>query len=133
MLQAMLRIRDVIPKPGSKFFHTGSEFFPSRIRIKEFKYFKPKIVTKLSEIWSRLFIPDPDPGFLPILDPGSRGKKGTGSQISDPDPKHILLQRFCCIRMYEKAQNLYSYTDIRKARPWHTWVRYPTVGDQLCE
>jgi hypothetical protein len=27
----------------------------------------------------RVFIPDPDPDFLPILDPGSRGRtKGTG-------------------------------------------------------
>ncbi len=36
-------------------------FFPSRIRIKEFK--------------------DPDLDSLPILDLGSRGKKGTGSQV----------------------------------------------------
>jgi hypothetical protein len=28
-----------------------------------------------------LFIPDPDPDFLPIPDPGSRGQKGTGSRI----------------------------------------------------
>ncbi len=26
-----------------------------------------------------LFIPDPDPDFLPIPDPGSRGQKGNGS------------------------------------------------------
>jgi hypothetical protein len=37
------------------------------------------------EIWSGLFIPDPDPDFLPILDPGSRGKKCTRSRIPDPD------------------------------------------------
>ncbi len=43
-------------------------FYPgSRIHIKEIKYFNPKIVSKLSEIWSWLFIPDPD--FLPITDP----------------------------------------------------------------
>ncbi len=29
-----------------------------------------KIVFKLSEIWSRFFILDPDPDFLPIPDPG---------------------------------------------------------------
>ncbi len=46
-------------------FHPGSEFFPPRIRVKEFKYSNPKIVSKLSEIWSRLFIPDPDPVFYP--------------------------------------------------------------------
>jgi hypothetical protein len=28
-----------------------------------------------------MIIPDPDIGFLPILDPGSRGQKGTGSRI----------------------------------------------------
>ncbi len=52
-----------------------------RIRIKEFRYLTHKIVSKLSEIWSGFFIPDPDPDFLPIPDPGSRGQKGTGSRI----------------------------------------------------
>ncbi len=37
------------------------------------------MVSKLSEIWSGLFIPDPDPDFLPIPDSGSRGQKCTGS------------------------------------------------------
>ncbi len=68
----MSRIRDAYP---------GSDFFPSRIRSfsipdphKEFQYFNPKkIVSKLQEIWSGLFIPDPYPG--------SRGQKGTGSWI----------------------------------------------------
>ncbi len=36
----MLRIRDVYRDPH--FFHSGSEFFLSRIRIKEFWYFSPK-------------------------------------------------------------------------------------------
>jgi hypothetical protein len=26
--------------------------------------------------------------FLPIPDPGSKGQKGTGSRIQDPDPQH---------------------------------------------
>jgi hypothetical protein len=34
----------------------------------------------------RVFIPNPDPDFLHIPDPGSKGKKGTGSRI--PDPQH---------------------------------------------
>ncbi len=61
--------------PGSEFFHPDprSEFFPSQIpdphqRITCFK--TQKIVYKLSEIWSGLFIPDPDPDFLPIPNPG---------------------------------------------------------------
>ncbi len=57
-----------------------------------------KIVSKHSEILSGLFIPDLDPDFLPIPDPGSRGQKCTGSRvrsriqgskrhrIADPDP-----------------------------------------------
>ncbi len=36
-------------------------------------------LTKLSELWSGVFIPDPDLDFVP--DPGSRGQKGTGSLI----------------------------------------------------
>jgi hypothetical protein len=30
----------------------------------------------------------PDPGVKKAQDPGSRGQKGTGSRIRDPDPKH---------------------------------------------
>jgi hypothetical protein len=41
-----------------------------------------------------LFIPDPDPYFLPIPDPESRGQKGTGSRILDPDPQHWLQVTF---------------------------------------
>jgi hypothetical protein len=40
-LYIVLGIRDV---------YTGSEYFPSRIRIKELKYFSPTIVSKPSEI-----------------------------------------------------------------------------------
>jgi hypothetical protein len=36
------------------------------------------------EILSRMFIPDPDIDGLPIPDPGSRGKKGTGSEFATP-------------------------------------------------
>jgi hypothetical protein len=39
----------------------------------------------------RLFIPDPDPDFLPILDPGSRGQKGSGSRTQNPDPQHCKI------------------------------------------
>ncbi len=60
-------------------FHPGS-----RIRIKEFKYFNSKKL--FLSTWkydlgcsSRIWIPDPDPEFLPIPDPESGGHKGTGS------------------------------------------------------
>ncbi len=65
-----------IRDPGSDFFSIPDRnFFPSRILIKEFKHFNP---TKWF-LGSRKY--DPDPDFLPIPDPGSRGQKGTGSRI----------------------------------------------------
>jgi hypothetical protein len=71
-----------IPQPY--FFHPGSEFFPSRIRIKEFKNFNTKkwfLSTQKydSDCSSRIRISDPD--FLSIPDPGPRGQKGTASRI----------------------------------------------------
>ncbi len=69
----------------------GSEYCPSKIRTfsipdhgsasKNWSVLTKKMVSKLSVMWSGLFIPDPDPDFLPIPDPGSRGQKGTGSRI----------------------------------------------------
>jgi hypothetical protein len=66
------------------FFHPGSDFFPSRIGIKELKYFNPKkwfIISRKYDpgCFSRIRIPDPD--FLLIPDPGSGGQRGTGSRI----------------------------------------------------
>jgi hypothetical protein len=37
-----------------------------------------------------MFIPDTDLDFLPIRDPKSRGQKGTGSRILDPDPQRCF-------------------------------------------
>ncbi len=66
-LLPVLRVRDVYPG--------------SRIRINEFKHFNQKIVSKLTEIRSGLFVPDPDPGSgsWVFTHPGSRGQKGPGS------------------------------------------------------
>jgi hypothetical protein len=60
--QAVLRIRDAYP---------GSEFFPSRIRIKEFEHFNPKKFLR-----SRKYDPVcsshiPDPEFFPHPGPRS--------------------------------------------------------------
>jgi hypothetical protein len=55
--------------PDPTFFHPGSELFRSRVLIPDphqrIKYgiLTRKIFSKLSEIRSRLFIPDPDPDF----------------------------------------------------------------------
>ncbi len=35
-------------------------------------------------------IQDPGSGKKPIPDPGSRGQKGSGSRIPDPDPQHCI-------------------------------------------
>jgi hypothetical protein len=71
--KTLLRIRDdytgsanfFIPDPGSEFFHLGSA-------SKYLSIITQKIVSKLSEILSGLFIPDPDPGSLLFTHPGSR-------------------------------------------------------------
>ncbi len=65
--------------------HPGSEFFPSRIRMKEFKYFNPqKLFSKNSEIWSGLFI-----SGIWVGDRGSGSKQlktDPGVEKSDLDP-----------------------------------------------
>ncbi len=53
--------------PDPNFFHPGSA-------SKNWSILNQKTVSKLSEIWSRLFIPDLDPDFS-----RSRGQKGPGS------------------------------------------------------
>jgi hypothetical protein len=68
--------------PDSTFFHPGSELSPSRIRIKEFKYFNPKNWFLSSRKYdpvcsSRIRIPDAD--FLPIQDPGVKNAPDPGS------------------------------------------------------
>jgi hypothetical protein len=63
--------------PDPNLFHPGS-----RIRIKKFNYLTQKSVSKLSEIWSGLFILDPDPVFYyqsRIPDPGVQKAPEPGS------------------------------------------------------
>ncbi len=45
-----------------------------RIRVKEFKFLIPKIVSKFSDM-----IQDVNPGFFPIPDPGVKKTPDTGS------------------------------------------------------
>ncbi len=75
MRSAVLRIRDAYP---------GSEFFPPRIRIKQFQYFDPKQWFLSSRKYdpgclSRIRISDPD--FYPsrIPDPGVKKAPDPGS------------------------------------------------------
>ncbi len=73
---------------------SGFEFFRPGSASKNLSILNP-IVTKLSEIWSGMFIPDPDLDFLPIPDLG--GQKDTESRIPDPDPQHYsyAFQQVC--------------------------------------
>jgi hypothetical protein len=71
--------------PDPTFSHPGSELSPSRILIKEFKYFNPK-KTKKRFLSSKKYdpgcssrIPDPDADFLPIPDPGVKKAPDPGS------------------------------------------------------
>ncbi len=50
------------------------------------EFFTQKIVTKLLKIW--VWDPGSGKNLFWIPDPGSRGQKGTGSRIPDPDPQH---------------------------------------------
>ncbi len=86
------------------FFHPGSEIFPSRIRVKEFKYFIPKkrfpSASKYdpgcsSRIRILVFYPSriPDPGVKRVPDLGS----GSATQVT-------ILPKFTVkIKFYEKA------------------------------
>jgi hypothetical protein len=38
-----------------------------------------------------LFVPDPDPDFIPIPDPGSRGQKGIGSETILPPQRYLSI------------------------------------------
>ncbi len=96
----VLRIRDK---------HPGSDFFPSRIPDphKNLRILTLKIVSKLSEIWSGLFIPDP------VQDHGSRIQGSKRHRILDPDPQHcpnpsLFLGHIACvdhIGAYPTAKN----------------------------
>jgi hypothetical protein len=76
--------------PDPTFFHPGSELFPSRIRIKELKYFNPKkwflSSRKYDGCSSR--IPDPDLDFLPRV---SNPHWFNADPDTDPDPTFFLI------------------------------------------
>ncbi len=86
--------------PDPKFFPSRILIFPSgfQIRIKEFKYFNPKIVYKLSVILFGLFIQDADPGFLSFPDSRSRIHGSKRHMISDPGSRsqHCLEYQSVC-------------------------------------
>ncbi len=75
--------------PDPNFFHPGSA-------LKNLSILAQKIVSKLSEIWSGLFIPDPDHDFSPSLIQGSKRHR-----ILDPDPQHCFqLIKYVTVPVY---------------------------------
>jgi hypothetical protein len=88
-------------------FIPDPKFFPSRIQghndsgsaKKNLSNFNPQLFLSYRKYDPgcsfRIRIPDPDLDFLPIPDPGSISKIGTGSRIPDPVPKHCLQLRKC--------------------------------------
>ncbi len=125
-------LRSSVADPGCLSLDPGSDFLPpripdpnclhpgSRILIKELKYFNPKKKQKKWFLSSKKYdpgcssrIPDPGPGcwLSPILDPGSRGQKGTQSRIPDPGSGSATLLRrigltyinlVVCIKTYSR-------------------------------
>jgi hypothetical protein len=94
-----------IPDPISfSIPHPGSEFFPSRIPIKELKYFNPEKGFYDPVCSSLIRIPNPDPDFLPIPDPGAWIKGSKRHRIPDPQPGlriRIRIQSGQWIRIQE--------------------------------
>ncbi len=107
-----------VPHPGSEFFHPGSRIQGQKdSRIKDFKYFNPKIVPKLSDIWSKMCIPDPDLDFLPIpLDPGS-GSATLQARLL----KEKLFLTFCVV-------DFTGHSPTREGREWWYFMQFMPRG-----
>jgi hypothetical protein len=111
----VLRIRDVFPDPGS-------EFFPSRRSTsKILSILNQKMFFKVSEIWLGL-IPDQDPEFLPIPDPGVK-------KAPDPDPQHcskssVFMLLGVCISWWKPKDWVQSEWD-KKIKAKVSYKKYP--------
>ncbi len=122
------RIQDT----GSNFFPSwipdpGFQFFPSRVLdpgriIKNLSILTKKMVSQLSEIWSRFSILDPDPrseswlftyprsrSWIP--DPKFRDQKGNWSLILDPGSGFATLE----ISDFLSMEGVASVTDFQRA------------------
>ncbi len=82
----MLILDPIVFHSGSKFFHLGSA-------SNNLSILTQTLVSKLSEIWSRLIIPDSDPGSGSCFftHPGSRTQWSKRHRIPDPDPQHCIF------------------------------------------
>jgi hypothetical protein len=85
------RMIPILLESEPNFFHPGSRdrilsILDLGCASKNLSFFSPKKWFRSFRKYdpgcsSRIWIPKPDPDFLPIPDPGSRGQKGTGSRI----------------------------------------------------
>jgi hypothetical protein len=75
-LSRILDSNFLIPDPGSSVKKIPDPQPHQRSKV----FITQKIVSKLSEIWSGMFIPDPDLDFLPIPDPGVKKAPDPDSQ-----------------------------------------------------
>jgi hypothetical protein len=87
-LHSLLQVRDVysIPDHGSR-VKKAPDFGSATKNLCTVFFYPERLM--LSEIWSGVFIPDPD--FFPISDPGSRGQKSF--RLRTKIRKHWLILR----------------------------------------
>ena len=82
LLLSVSRIRDVYPGSMIRLFSSlilDPNFFHPGSASTNLSILTQKMVSKIQEIWSGLFIPDPDPDFLPIPDPRVKKAPDPGS------------------------------------------------------
>ncbi len=121
----MWQIRDV---------YLGSEFLPSRIRIKEFKYFNPKKWFLSSREYDPDFLPRiriPDSDFYPSRIPGS-----TKHRI--PDPQHCyenlnLYRPARIMVLYRKGSEIIDVPGPGTYQIWNTFglPEVPSIPDVM--
>ncbi len=96
--------------PGSEIFHPWSRVkkIPDPDPHKRVLLFLTRKISKLSEIWSGMFIPDLN--FLPISELGSRGQKGTGSRIRIRNPAFKNVFFVCVLNWSDFSHGLQDNT-----------------------
>jgi hypothetical protein len=130
--------------PDPDFFHPGSRILDPGSASKNLSFLPQKIVSILSEIWSGLFLPDPDPDFfypsrilffLPIPDPGSRiqGSKGHRIRIRNTDSCLSIFNSFCVRPIKSVSTHHFSCKYSKECLRWPSgqYVRVPYLYSHL--
>ncbi len=133
MFIPVLRIRDVypgyesftsrIPDPGPKIFPDPWSGFASA--SKNLSILTPKIVSTLSEIWSRVFFPDPDPVSRSWFFTHSGSRTHGSKRHRSPDPRYgsVTLVYPCTSHLCIVAM-MWKYW----LKPQATATRYPQLN-----